>query len=111
MNPIQYLFYMGMSLTTLIEFGILLLFFLIFKCWFAFLILLGFLGFIGFKAYQYIQLQKLSNRASIFNQDIPKQMHAAYYSNSWKNIINFGEYLVPNKLKGDELLIKFILLR
>ena len=106
MNPIQYLFYMGMSLTTLIEFGILLLFFLIFKCWFAFLILLGFLGFIGFKAYQYIQLQKLSNRASIFNQDIPKQMHAAYYSNSWKNIINFGEYLVPNKLKGDELLIK-----
>ena len=106
MNPLQALIAMGLSITTLIEFGIILILFIIFRFWFAFLILLGFLGFIGFKAYQYFQLQKLSNRASIFAQDIPKEMRAAYYSSNWKKIIDFGEYFVPSTLKDDELLIK-----
>ena len=106
MNPLQNLMAMGLTWTTLIEFGVLLLFFFIFPCWFAFLILLGFLGFVGFKAYQYFQLQKLSSRTSIFDQEIPKEMKAAFYSSNWKKIIDFGEYMVPNKLKGDELLIK-----
>ena len=106
MNPIQALIAMGLSITTLIEFGIILILFIIFRFWFAFLILLGFLGFIGFKAYQYFQLQKLSNRTSIFAQDIPKEMRAAYYSSNWKKIIDFGEYFVPSTLKDDELLIK-----
>ena len=106
MNPIQALIAMGLSITTLIEFGIILILFLIFKFWLAFLILLGFLGFIGFKAYQYFQLQKLSNRTSIFAQDIPKEMRAAYYSSNWKKIIDFGEYMVPTQLKRDEILIK-----
>ena len=86
MNPIQALIAMGLSITTIIEFGIILILFIIFRFWFAFLILLGFLGFIGFKAYQYFQLQKLSNRTSIFAQDIPKEMRAAYYSSNWKKI-------------------------
>ena len=106
MNPLQALIAMGLSITTLIEFGIILILFIIFRFWFAFLILLGFLGFIGFKAYQYFQLQKLSNRTSIFAQDIPKEMRAAYYSSNWKKIIDFGEYFVPSTLKDDELLIK-----
>ena len=106
MNPIQALIAMGLSITTLIEFGILLILFLIFKFWLAFLIFLGFLCFVGFKAYKYFQLQKLSNRTSIFAQDIPKEMRAAYYSSNWKKIIDFGEYLVPTQLKSDELLIK-----
>ena len=106
MNPLQALIAMGISITTLIEFGIILILFIIFRFWFAFLILLGFLGFIGFKTYQYFQLQKLSNRTSIFAQDIPKEMRAAYYSSNWKKIIDFGEYFVPSTLKDDELLIK-----
>ena len=106
MNPIQALIAMGLSITTLIEFGILLILFLIFKFWLAFLIFLAFLCFVGFKAYKYFQLQKLSNRTSIFAQDIPKEMRAAYYSSNWKKIIDFGEYLVPTQLKSDELLIK-----
>ena len=53
-----------------------------------------------------MQLQKLSNRTSIFAQDIPKEMRAAYYSSNWKKIIDFGEYFVPSTLKDDELLIK-----
>ena len=106
MNPLQNLIAMGLSITTLIEFGILLLFFFIFSFWFAFLILLAFLGYIGFKAYKYFQLQKLSNRESIFDQEIPKEMKAAYYSPNWKKIIDFGEYMVPSELKSDEILIK-----
>ena len=106
MNPIQALIAMGLSITTIIEFGIILILFLIFRFWLAFLILLAFLGFIGFKTYQYFQLQKLSNRTSIFAQDIPKEMRAAYYSSNWKKIIDFGEYMVPTQLKSDELLIK-----
>ena len=106
MNPIQNIISLGLSITTLIEFGILLFFFLIFSFWFAFLILLAFLGFVGFKVYIYFQQQKLANRESIFNQEIPKEMRAAYYSSKWSKIIDFGEYLVPTKLKGDELLIK-----
>ena len=106
MNPIQVLLAMGLSITTLIEFGIILIIFLIFKFWLALLIFLGFLGFIAFKTYKYLQLQKLSNRTTIFAQDIPKEMRAAYYSSNWKKIIDFGEYLVPNQLKNDELLIK-----
>ena len=97
---------MGLTWTTLIEFGVLLFFFIIFPWWFAFLILLGFLGFVGLKAYQYFQIQKLSSRTSIFDADIPKEMKAAYYSSNWKKIIDFGEYMVPTKLKGDELIIK-----
>lgn len=92
MNPIQVLLAMGLSITTLIEFGIILIIFLIFKFWLALLIFLGFLGFIAFKTYKYLQLQKLSNRTTIFAQDIPKEMRAAYYSSNWKKIIDFGEY-------------------
>ena len=106
MNPIQVLLAMCLSITTLIEFGIILIIFLIFRFWLALLIFLCFLGFIAFKTYKYLQLQKLSNRTSIFAQDIPKEMRAAYYSSIWKKIIDFGEYLVPTQLKSDELLIK-----
>ena len=106
MNPLQNLIAMGLTWTTLIEFLILLFFFVIFRAWFAMLILLGFLGFIGFKIYQYFQLQKLSGRTSVFTQEIPNVMKAAYYSSNWKKIIDFGEYIVPLKLKEDELLIK-----
>ena len=106
MNPIQNLIAMGLSWTTLIELAILLLFYLIFCFWFFFLIFLGFLAYIGLKVYQFFQLQKLSTRTTIFNQDIPKEMRAAYYSNSWKRTIDFGDYLVPSNLKGDEVLIK-----
>ena len=106
MNPIQNIISLGLSITTLIEFGILLFFFLIFSFWFAFLILLAFLGFVGFKVYSYLQQQKLANRESVFNQEIPKEMRGAFYSSKWSKIIDFGEYLVPNNLKGDELLIK-----
>ena len=106
MNPIQNIISLGLSITTLIEFGILLFFFLIFSFWFAFLILLAFLGFVGFKVYSYLQQQKLANRESVFNQEIPKEMRGAFYSSKWSKIIDFGEYLVPNQLKNDELLIK-----
>lgn len=106
MNPIQNLTAMGLTWTTLIEFGVIFLLMLIFPWYIGWLILLGFLGFVGFKAYQYFQLQKLSSRTTLFNQDIPKEMKAAYYSSNWKKIIDFGEYMVPNKLAGDELLIK-----
>ena len=106
MNPLQQLIAMGLSITTLIEFGIILLFFIIFPNWFAFLLLLAFLGFVGFKAYQLLQLQKQSGRTSVFAQDIPKEMKAAYYSSNWKKILDFGDFIVPDKLKGDELLIK-----
>ena len=106
MNPLQNVIAMGLTWTTLIEFLILLFFFLLFRAWFAMLILLGFLGFIGFKIYQYFQLQKLSGRTSVFTQEIPNVMKAAYYSSNWKKIIDFGEYIVPLKLKEDELLIK-----
>ena len=106
MNPLQNVIAMGLSLTTLIELLIIILLFLILKGWLAFLILLAFLAYIGLKVYKYFQLQKLSNRTSIFNQEIPKEMKAAYYSSNWKRIIDFGEYMVPTKLKGDELLIK-----
>ena len=106
MNPLQNLIAMGLTWTTLIEFIILLFFFLLFRAWFAFLILFGFIGFILFKIYQYFQFKKLSERTTIFNQEIPKVMKAAYYSSNWKKIIDFGEYIVPFKLKDDELLIK-----
>ena len=106
MNPLQNVIAMGLTWTTLIEFLILLFFFVLFRAWFAMLILLGFLGFIGFKIYQYFQLQKLSGRTSVFTQEIPNVMKAAYYSSNWKKIIDFGEYIVPLKLKEDELLIK-----
>ena len=42
----------------------------------------------------------------LFNQNLPKSMRAAYYSSSWKKIIDFSEYLLPVIIKGDELLIK-----
>jgi hypothetical protein len=106
MNPLQNLTAMGLTWTTLIEFGIIFLFMLIFPCFLGWLILLGFLGFVGFQAYQYLQLQKLANRTTLFNQDIPKEMKAAFYSSNWKKIIDFGDYMVPSKLAGDELLIK-----
>ena len=106
MNPLQNLTAMGLTWTTLIEFGIIFLFMLIFPWFLGWLILLGFLGFVGFKAYQYLQLQKLANRTTLFNQDIPKEMKAAFYSSNWKKIIDFGDYMVPSKLAGDELLIK-----
>ena len=100
MNPLQNVISMGLTWTTLIEFLILLFFFVLFRAWFAMLILLGFLGFIGFKIYQYFQLQKLSGRTSVFTQEIPNVMKAAYYSSNWKKIIDFGEYIVPLKLKS-----------
>ena len=43
---------------------------------------------------------------AISNEDIPKEMKAAFYSSSWKRIVDFGKCMVPPKLKGDELLIK-----
>ena len=52
MNPIQNLTAMGLTWTTLIEFGVIFLLMLIFPWYIGWLILLGFLGFVGFKAYQ-----------------------------------------------------------
>lgn len=106
MNLKQTLLNMGISWTTLIEFIILLLFFFIFNFWLSLLIFLIFCGFIAFKIFKYIQQQKRANRNTIFNQDIPKIMKAAYYSNSWKKIIDFSDYPLPAISKGDELLIK-----
>lgn len=106
MNPKQMLISMGLSSTTIIELVILLLFFFIFNFWFSFLILLGFIGFISLKSLKLFKQQQLANRDSMFNQEIPKLMKAAYYSSSWKKLIDFSDYLVPVISKGDELLIK-----
>ena len=95
MNFKQMLISMGISWTSLIELIVLLLFFFL-------LILLAFCGFILFKIWKLIQQQKLANRDNIFNQGIPKIMKAAYYSNSWKKIIDFSDYLVPAITKEDE---------
>ena len=97
---------MGLSMTSIIEFIILLLFFFIFCFWFAFLILLCFCAFIAFKIWKFIQQQQKANRSTIFNQGIPTIMKAAYYSNSWSKIIDFGEYELPVISGPDELLIK-----
>ena len=107
MNLQQMLISMGLSWTTLIEFIIYLLFCFIFRFWFNFLLLLCFLGFIAFKIWTLIKYQKLSARTTPFNENIPKLMKAAYYSSSWKKIIDFSEYLVPSiKKNSDQLLIK-----
>ena len=106
MNLKQSLISMGLSITTIIELVILLLFFFIFNFWIALLILLLFFGFIGFKAWKMIKQLQLMNRDNIFNQGMPKMMKAAYYSNSWSKIIDFSEYMLPTISKGDELLIK-----
>ena len=106
MNIKQMLISMGLSWTSLIELIVLLLFFFLFRFWIFFLILLAFCGFILFKIWKLIQHQKLANRDNIFNQGIPRTMKAAYYSNSWKKIIDFSDYLVPAITKEDDLLIK-----
>ena len=92
--------------TTLIELILILSPCLIYPYWLAFLILLCYLSFLVRKTYQYLQLIKLSNQMAISNEDIPKEMKAAFYSSSWKRIVDFGKCMVPPKLKGDELLIK-----
>ena len=106
MNPKKMLITMGLSVTTIIELVILLLFFFIFNFWLSFLILLGFIGFISFKIMKLLQQQKQANRDNMFNQEIPKLMKGAYYSSSWKKLIDFSDYLVPLITSGDELLIK-----
>ena len=106
MNLNKMLMSLGLSWTSLIELIIFLLFFILFRFWIFFLILLAFCGFVGFKIWKLIQQQKLANRNNIFNQDIPKIMKAAYYSNSWKKIIDFSDYIVPALTKEDDLLIK-----
>lgn len=106
MNPMQNLIAMGLSWSTLIELLILILIKIIFPNIIFYLLLLAFLIFVGLRIYQYLQLQKLSNRTTIFNQDIPREMKAAYYSSNWKRTIDFGDYIVPTLLKGDEILIR-----
>ena len=102
MNLKQMLISMGISWTSLIELIVLLLLFFLFRFWIFFLILLAFCGFILFKIWKCMQHQKLANRDNIFNQGVPKIMKAAYYSNSWKKIIDFSDYLVPAITKEDE---------
>ena len=102
----QILMNMGLSWTTLIESLILLLFFIIFKFWFAFLIFLVFVGFLAYKIWMLLRQMKKQNRDDIFNQSLPKSMRAAYYSTSWSRTIDFNDYLLPAISKGDELLIK-----
>ena len=106
MNLKQMLISMGLSWTSLIELIVLLVFFIFFRFWIFLLIFLAFLGFIGYKIWTLIKHQQLASRDTIFNQGIPKIMKAAYYSNSWNKIIDFGDYLVPAITKDDELLIK-----
>ena len=102
----QILMSTGLSITTIIEFVILLLFFFIFNIWLFLLILLLFVGFISFKIWKLMQQLKSRARDNMFTQEIPKSMRAAYYSNSWSRIIDFGDYILPSITKGDELLIK-----
>jgi alcohol dehydrogenase len=102
----QILMNMGLSWTTLIESVIFLLFFILFKFWFVFLLFLAFCGFIAFKIWILLNQMKRRNRDDIFSQNIPKTMKGAYYSTSWSRIIDFSDYLVPVITKGDELLIK-----
>ena len=106
MNTLQSLTSMIFTWTTLIELILILSPCLIYPYWLAFLILLCYLSFLVRKTYQYLQLIKLSNQMAISNEDIPKEMKAAFYSSSWKKIVDFGKCMVPPKLKGDELLIK-----
>lgn len=106
MNTLQSLTSMIFTWTTLIELILILSPCLIYPYWLAFLILLCYLSFLVRKTYQYLQLIKLSNQMAISNEDIPKEMKAAFYSSSWKRIVDFGKCMVPPKLKGDELLIK-----
>ena len=106
MNLKEILMSMGLSWTTLIEFVILFFFFFIFNFWFTLILLLAFCGYVGFKVYLFIKNQKFAYRDNLFNQNLPKSMRAAYYSSSWKKIIDFSEYLLPVIIKGDELLIK-----
>ena len=106
MNLKQILINLGLSITTIIEFVFLLLCFFIFNIWLFLLILLLLVGFISFKIWKLIQQQKATNRDNMFTQEIPKSMKAAYYSNSWSKIIDFGDYIPPLITKGDELLIK-----
>ena len=106
MNLKQILMSMGLSITTIIEFVILLLCFFIFNTWLFLLILLLLVGFISFKIWKLMQQLKSATRDNMFTQEIPKSMRAAYYSNSWSRIIDFSDYIVPSITKGDELLIK-----
>ena len=106
MKTLQSLTSMIFTWTTLIELILILSPCLIYPYWLAFLILLCYLGFLVRKTYQYLQLINLSNQKAISNEDIPKEMKAAFYSSSWKRIVDFGKCMVPPKLKGDELLIK-----
>ena len=106
MNTLQSLTSMIFTWTTLIELILILSPCLIYPYWLSFLILLCYLSFLVRKTYQYLQLIKLSNQMTISNEDIPKEMKAAFYSSSWKRIVDFGKCMVPPKLKGDELLIK-----
>jgi NADPH:quinone reductase-like Zn-dependent oxidoreductase len=106
MNTLKlFLLKMGLSWTSLIELIIIILFFIIFCFWFSFLLLLGFLGLIGFKIWKIIQQIKKQNRDSMFNQ-LPKTMKAAYYSTSWSRNLDFGDYLLPEITKDDEILVK-----
>ena len=106
MNLQQILTSMGLSWTSLIEYIIFLLFFFIFNFWLNLILFLVFYGYVGFKTYLFIKNQKLAYRNNLFTQNLPKLMRAAYYSSSWKKIIDFSEYLLPVITKGDELLIK-----
>ena len=100
MNTLQSLTSMIFTWTTLIELILILSPCLIYPYWLAFLILLCYLSFLVRKTYQYLQLIKLSNQMAISNEDIPKEMKAAFYSSNIHfffttnpiNFISFKEF-------------------
>ena len=96
----------GLSITSAIELVVLLLIILLFNCWISFIIILAFFIYIGLKIFKLMKQPKKAERLTIFNENIPKTMKAALYSNSWRKIIDFGEYYVPEITKPDEILVR-----
>lgn len=102
-----------MSITTIFELLIFFLLYLIFPFIFLIILVICFCSYLGYHILIIMKTSK-SNSNSIGISSVPigqgdnegETMKAAYYSNSFSKIIDFGNYLKPILTGGDDLLIK-----